>query len=75
MKKKLGSQSTIHSLDENEMSRRREVWPVFVFCLLNKPHSELYLDACIREVGSTSPPGGNQVDGLPPASSWMPNKC
>ena len=22
-------------------------------------------------ISSTSPPGGNQVDGLPPASSWM----
>ena len=27
--------------------------------------------ACNEAVGSTSPPGGNQVDGLPPASSLV----
>ena len=32
------------------------------------------MEASGGDVGATSPPGGNQVDGLPPASSWNPRK-
>ena len=35
----------------------------------DKLQKKICLSDCLYEIGSTSVPGGNQVDGLPPASS------
>ena len=79
-KRKLGSYSAIHLLDESEMSRPWEILVNLVIFKIFKifwEFSFFFFQNSILiftwklggKVGSTSPPGGNKVDGLPPASS------
>ena len=64
----------IQLLEQSELASSRMFRVNFVIFMiflifLSKCHQKLYLIAWGGDVGSTSPPSGNHVDGLPPASS------
>ena len=40
---------------------------IFIFCDIKNEHAFAVVHNSLRSAGSSSPPGGNQVDGLPPA--------
>ena len=65
-----------------ENSRFSDLYYIFQEHILQWAHVLLYVGYVWGAVGSTSPSGGNQVDGLPPVShtgavsaSWSPKKC